>query len=223
MIVTQAREPLFYRDLGVPDTVNGRFDLLVLHLWMVLRRLQPMEGGAELSPGAVRPLLRGYGRQFARNGGRRSHRAQSACRPSGRRSTAGRRPTILLWPTVEEPLAQALCKNILDGEQIENARRLAVYAEAAIDSRSHGLDDAALLERIVEISARQRAWACSNEQKRHEHDRQAPIPGAFPSSVAQIPEHRTASRHRSRPGDARGDGGGRRACAKFSRRALRSM
>ena len=38
MIVTQAREPLFYRDLGVPDTVNGRFDLLVLHLWMVLRR-----------------------------------------------------------------------------------------------------------------------------------------------------------------------------------------
>src|SRR5260370_29695528 len=40
MIVTQAREPLFYRDLGVPDTVNGRFDLLVLHLWMVLRRLR---------------------------------------------------------------------------------------------------------------------------------------------------------------------------------------
>ena len=32
----------------------------------------------------------------------------------------------------EEPLAQALCKNILNGEGIENARRLAVYAEAAI-------------------------------------------------------------------------------------------
>ena len=28
MIVTQAREPLFYRDLGVPDTVDGRFELL---------------------------------------------------------------------------------------------------------------------------------------------------------------------------------------------------
>jgi cytochrome b pre-mRNA-processing protein 3 len=25
MVVEQAREPLFYRDLGVPDTVNGRF------------------------------------------------------------------------------------------------------------------------------------------------------------------------------------------------------
>ncbi len=49
MIVTQAREPLFYRDLGVPDTVNGRFDLLVLHLWMVLRRFRSAEGGADLS------------------------------------------------------------------------------------------------------------------------------------------------------------------------------
>ena len=49
MIVTQAREPLFYRDFGVLDTVNGRFDLLVLHLWMVLRRMKPIATGAELS------------------------------------------------------------------------------------------------------------------------------------------------------------------------------
>jgi cytochrome b pre-mRNA-processing protein 3 len=49
MIVTQAREPGFYRDLGVPDTVNGRFDLLVLHLWLVLRRVRPTEGGVSLS------------------------------------------------------------------------------------------------------------------------------------------------------------------------------
>lgn len=31
-IVAQARLPCFYREYGVPDTVNGRFDLLVLHL-----------------------------------------------------------------------------------------------------------------------------------------------------------------------------------------------
>src|SRR6195952_969207 len=49
MIVAQAREPLFYRDLGVPDTVNGRFDLLILHLWMVLPRLRPTPGGVGLS------------------------------------------------------------------------------------------------------------------------------------------------------------------------------
>ena len=49
MIVTQAREPLFYRDLAVPDTVNGRFDLLLLHLWMVLKHLRTLPGGPELS------------------------------------------------------------------------------------------------------------------------------------------------------------------------------
>src|SRR5438046_8961308 len=49
MIVTQAREPAFYRDLGVPDTVNGRFHLLVLRVWMVLRRFKSIEGDATLS------------------------------------------------------------------------------------------------------------------------------------------------------------------------------
>jgi cytochrome b pre-mRNA-processing protein 3 len=38
-IVAQARLPCFYREYGVPDTVNGRFDLLVLHLALVLDRL----------------------------------------------------------------------------------------------------------------------------------------------------------------------------------------
>ncbi|MFZ0068143.1 MAG: ubiquinol-cytochrome C chaperone family protein [Pseudolabrys sp.] len=38
-IVAQARLPRFYREFGVPDTVNGRFDLLVLHLAVVLDRL----------------------------------------------------------------------------------------------------------------------------------------------------------------------------------------
>lgn len=39
-IVAQARLPVFYRDYRVPDTVNGRFDLLVLHLALVLDRME---------------------------------------------------------------------------------------------------------------------------------------------------------------------------------------
>lgn len=31
-IVAQARQPDFYRACGVPDTVDGRFDMIVLHL-----------------------------------------------------------------------------------------------------------------------------------------------------------------------------------------------
>ena len=43
-----------------------------------------------------------------------------------------------------EALAQALCKNILNGEHIEKAGRLAAYAEAAMAALD-GLDDATLL------------------------------------------------------------------------------
>jgi len=39
-IVTQSRDPRFYEAYGVPDTVLGRFDLLLLHLSLLLRRLR---------------------------------------------------------------------------------------------------------------------------------------------------------------------------------------
>jgi cytochrome b pre-mRNA-processing protein 3 len=48
MIVAQARLPAFYRGYGVPDTVDGRLDMVVLHLVLVLRRLRA--GRDELPP-----------------------------------------------------------------------------------------------------------------------------------------------------------------------------
>ena len=39
-IVAQARLPVFYQDLGVPDTLDGRFLMLSLHLFAVLHRLK---------------------------------------------------------------------------------------------------------------------------------------------------------------------------------------
>ena len=147
MIVTQTREPSFYRDLGVPDTVNGRFDLLVLHLWIVLRRFKPVEGGAALSQAlfdrfcedmdanlremgvgdiVVPKRMRAFGEAFY---GRVA--AYDVALDQGQEQG-------------QEPLAQALCKNILNGEGIANARRLAIYAEKAMASLA-GIDDAALL------------------------------------------------------------------------------
>jgi cytochrome b pre-mRNA-processing protein 3 len=51
MIVAQARLPCFYRDYAVADTVNGRFDLLVLHLALVLDRLMRDAALKELGQG----------------------------------------------------------------------------------------------------------------------------------------------------------------------------
>ena len=39
MIVAQARPPAFYQSYGVPDTVNGRLEMLMLHAVLLLRRV----------------------------------------------------------------------------------------------------------------------------------------------------------------------------------------
>jgi cytochrome b pre-mRNA-processing protein 3 len=39
----RAREPVFFAKLGVPDTIDGRFDLVVLHAWLVLERLRELQ------------------------------------------------------------------------------------------------------------------------------------------------------------------------------------
>ena len=47
-IVAQARHPAFYHHLGVPDTANGRLEMVVLHCVLVLARLEAE--GAALRP-----------------------------------------------------------------------------------------------------------------------------------------------------------------------------
>lgn len=46
--VAAARAPFFYAELGVPDTLDGRFDLVGLHSFLVIRRLNaiPPPGAA---------------------------------------------------------------------------------------------------------------------------------------------------------------------------------
>lgn len=39
-IVRQARHPHFYSDWGVPDTVEGRYNMIVLHAFVVIHRLK---------------------------------------------------------------------------------------------------------------------------------------------------------------------------------------
>ncbi len=38
-LLSRVREPAFYTDYGVPDSFDGRFDLLVAHMFLVVRRL----------------------------------------------------------------------------------------------------------------------------------------------------------------------------------------
>jgi cytochrome b pre-mRNA-processing protein 3 len=59
-IVAQARSSAFYQDYGVPDTVNGRFESVVLHMVLVLNRLAT-------EPEPVRTLGQGVFDLFCRD------------------------------------------------------------------------------------------------------------------------------------------------------------
>ncbi len=50
-IVEQARQPDFYVRHGVPDSLDGRFDMIVLHAFLVMRRLRALrsEAASQLS------------------------------------------------------------------------------------------------------------------------------------------------------------------------------
>jgi cytochrome b pre-mRNA-processing protein 3 len=46
-IVAQARRPEFYTDLDVPDTIDGRFEMIALHAFLVMHRLKSQGPAAE--------------------------------------------------------------------------------------------------------------------------------------------------------------------------------
>lgn len=39
-LVEQARQPFFYEECGVADTIDGRFDVIVLHIFLLSQRLK---------------------------------------------------------------------------------------------------------------------------------------------------------------------------------------
>jgi cytochrome b pre-mRNA-processing protein 3 len=48
--VAAARDPYLYLTLGVPDTLDGRFDAICLHVYVLIRRLTELEpGGAAMA------------------------------------------------------------------------------------------------------------------------------------------------------------------------------
>ena len=130
MIVAQAREPVFYAELGVRDTVNGRFDMLILHLWLVLRRLQPLEGGGALSQALFDHFCADMDdnlREMGVGDLTVPKRMQAFGEAFYGRSAA----YDLAFAGSDEDLAQALSKNVFNGEAMESARWLAAYVRKA--------------------------------------------------------------------------------------------
>src|SRR3984893_13739343 len=114
MIVAQARRSEFYLRFGVPDTVNGRFDMVVVHLWMILSRFRAVGGVTE-----SQQLFDHFCNDMDAN--LREMGVGDLTVPKRMKKFGeafyGRAAAYDLALTADkEPLAQAICKNILNGK-----------------------------------------------------------------------------------------------------------
>ena len=56
-LMAQARQPAFFERLAVPDTMDGRFDLVALHAWLVLDRIA---GELQLTQALIDEVFLGF-------------------------------------------------------------------------------------------------------------------------------------------------------------------
>ena len=135
MIVAQARAPAFYQSYGVPDTVNGRFELLLLHIVLLLDRLRAEAGkSANLGQGIFDHFCSDM------DGNLREMGVGDLAVPDNMRRIGeafyGRQGAYETALTVSNPgeLAEALSRTIFGLQQGVNAGalRLAAYAREAV-------------------------------------------------------------------------------------------
>lgn len=51
-VVAQARLPVFYSEFGVPDTAEGRYEMIVVHVFTLIERLGSVPAGTEVARAA---------------------------------------------------------------------------------------------------------------------------------------------------------------------------
>ncbi|HEY4125526.1 MAG TPA: ubiquinol-cytochrome C chaperone family protein [Rhizomicrobium sp.] len=59
-IIGRARAPEFFERFGVPDTLDGRFDLVALHAWLTLARLREEPALHEISQRLTNALFAAF-------------------------------------------------------------------------------------------------------------------------------------------------------------------
>jgi cytochrome b pre-mRNA-processing protein 3 len=126
----QSRQPAFFAELGVPDTIDGRFDLVVLHAWLVLDALRERKM-KDISQGLVDSLFASFDESLRELGvgdigiGHRMKKMADAF--YGRLSAYGAAED-------EATLKAAIQRNLYRGEGAEFAGVLAGYA---LSARTH--------------------------------------------------------------------------------------
>ena len=132
MIVAQARQTVFYTQFAVPDTVNGRFDMVVLHLWMVLRRLRNSDGGELLAQATFDRFCDDMDDNL-REMGVGDLTVPKRMQAFGEAFYGRTAAYDAALEGAADDLAIALNRNILNGSDLDCATCLSAYVRAAIE------------------------------------------------------------------------------------------
>ena len=127
-IIARARSVRFFAGLAVPDTMDGRFDMVALHAWLVLVRLQAA-GETEAAQALTDALFIGFDEALREQGvsdmgmGKRMKAMANAF--YGRLAAYGAASN-------DSEMAEALARNVWRGAAVDdNARILAGYVQSA--------------------------------------------------------------------------------------------
>jgi len=141
--VTQARDPYFYTDLGVEDTIDGRFDMICLHMFIMSRRLMDLgERGKTMQRAMQEGMVNDMDRSLREMGvgdlsvGKQVKKMGAAW--------FGRLASYDTASDAEDTLpamTEAVRRYVFRGEDAPAAPRIAVYVLAAIDGLKSQADE----------------------------------------------------------------------------------
>ena len=142
LIVAKARQPYFYVRLGVPDTVDGRFDMITLHAILVIERLARGGRAARaLSQQLFDEMFADMDRSLREMGAGDlsvGKKVRKMAEVFYGRAKAYREA---LAQEDDDALTAALARNVYGGEgRLENARRLARYVMAVAQSLNASME-----------------------------------------------------------------------------------
>ena len=135
-IVAAARAPTLYADWETPDTVDGRFEMIVLHAGLVMRRLSRLgDVGAQIAQDLVDCVFR---------------RLEDALREMAI-GDAGviKRTKVMIEAFYGRNGAYAEALDAADGEKLAAALARNVYSAATLDAAPRARDLAAYVGRVA--------------------------------------------------------------------------
>jgi cytochrome b pre-mRNA-processing protein 3 len=130
VIVAQARRPAFYLAYGVADTVNGRFELVVLHTVLLLRRAAGEPALHTVGQGLFDEFCRDMDHNL-REMGIGDTKVPREMKRMGEAFFGRRNAYEAALDGREGALAEVLRRNIYDGGEAVSPARLARYVNAA--------------------------------------------------------------------------------------------